>query len=62
MAENEQEPSVAAAAAPTASGDPRVDAAVEPLESLADVPVRDHPPVFDDVHRNLRDILAGEQE
>ncbi len=62
MAEHEHvEPSVAPAG-PAASGDPRVDAAVEPLESLDEVPVHDHPTVFEDVHQNLRDILAREQE
>ena len=62
MAEQEHvEPSVAPGG-PAASGDPRVDAAVEALESLDDVPVHDHPTVFEDVHRNLQEILAREQE
>ena len=62
MAEHEHVEPNATPAAPAASGDPRVDAAVEPLESLDEVPVHDHPTVFEDVHQNLRDILAREQE
>ena len=63
MPEHEQvDPDASFATRPAATGDPRVDAAVEPLASLDDVPVHDHPTVFEDVHRNLQEILAREQE
>jgi hypothetical protein len=45
-----------------ATGDPRVDAALAPLNALDDAPVDDHPAVVEDVHRTLQDILAEEQE
>jgi hypothetical protein len=40
-----------------ATGDPRVDSALSRLDELAALPVTEHPPVFDDVHRRLADIL-----
>ena len=46
----------------SATGDPRVDAALTPLNALDDAPVDDHPEVIDEVHRALQDILAEEQE
>jgi hypothetical protein len=50
-------------AVPTeSSGDPRVDAALEPLDSLDEAPVHEHPAVFEEVHRRLQDILAEERE
>jgi hypothetical protein len=45
-----------------ATGDPRVDAALAPLDTLEDAPVHEHPAVVEDVHRALQDILAEEQE
>jgi len=41
---------------PTA-GDARVDAALARLDELPDLPVTEHPSVFDDVHRRLEEVL-----
>ncbi len=49
-----------AAAHPT--GDQRVDEAIAGLSELADLPVDDHPVVFDRVHGWLAEILAGLDE
>jgi hypothetical protein len=46
----------------SATDDPRVDAALTPLNALDDTPVDDHPEVIDEVHRALQDILAEEQD
>lgn len=40
------------------TGDPRVDAALERLGSLAGLPLPAHVTVYDDVHRLLQDALA----
>ncbi|HEX2361764.1 MAG TPA: hypothetical protein VHI11_06805 [Jiangellaceae bacterium] len=49
--------------APTgATGDPRVDAALQPLEALDEAPVHEHPTVIEEAHRALQDILAEERE
>ena len=63
MPEHEQvDPDASFATRPATTGDRRVDAAVEPLASLDHLPVHEHPAVVEDVHQQLRDILAQEQE
>jgi hypothetical protein len=42
----------------SATGEPRVDAALARLDELAGRPVTEHRPVFEDVHRRLRDVLG----
>ena len=59
---SEHEHSGASQPAAGATGDPRVDAALAPLDALDDAPVNEHPAVVEDVHRALQDILAEEQE
>ena len=44
-----------------ATGEPRVDAALARLDELPGRPVTEHRPIFEDVHRRLRDVL-GELE
>ena len=50
-----------------ATGEPRVDEALRTLGELGDLPVSEHPPVFERVHASLVDVLgelrsgAGEQ-
>jgi hypothetical protein len=41
-----------------ATGEPRVDAALARLDELAARPVTEHRAVFEDVHRQLRDVLG----
>jgi hypothetical protein len=41
-----------------ASGDAKVDAAMERLRDTSDLPVSEHLEVFDDVHRRLQDVLS----
>jgi len=41
-----------------ATGEPRVDAALERLDELERLPVTEHRAVFEDVHRRLRDVLG----
>lgn len=41
-----------------ATGEPRVDAALARLDELAGRPVTEHRPIFEDVHRRLRDVLG----
>ena len=41
-----------------ATGEPRVDAALARLDELDGRPVTEHRPVFEDVHRRLRDVLG----
>lgn len=36
-----------------------IEAAVAQLDSLAELPVEDHPAVFESIHRVLRDQLTG---
>jgi hypothetical protein len=43
------------------TGDDRVDAAVEGLRRLVDMPVEEHPAVLEEVHGRLGEIL-GEME
>jgi hypothetical protein len=40
------------------TGEPRVDAALARLDELAGRPVSEHRPIFEDVHRRLRDVLG----
>jgi hypothetical protein len=40
------------------TGDPRVDDAMSRLAELADLPLAEHLPVYQDVHRRLYDALA----
>jgi hypothetical protein len=55
----DQAPASQAAAAST--GEPRVDAALDRLDELADLGVHDHPAVFERVHAELIEVL-GELE
>jgi len=50
----------AAPAAPVhpATGESRVDAALAGLGQLASLPVAEHPAVFEQVHRQLREVLG----
>jgi hypothetical protein len=41
-----------------ATGDPRVDEALKRLDALAELPVSEHPAVFEHVHNRLRDVLG----
>ena len=41
-----------------ATGESRVDEALAKLDELAGLPVTEHPPVFDQVHRRLREVLG----
>ncbi len=41
------------------SPSPTIDEAVAGLGSLDDLPITDHPAVFEAIHRVLRDQLAG---
>jgi len=54
-----------AASARPATGDVRVDEAVSQLEELAELPVAEHPAVFERVHQRLTEALgeadAGER-
>jgi hypothetical protein len=43
---------------PPATGDLRVDEALADLDVLAGLPVTEHPPVFERVHRRLREVLG----
>jgi broad specificity phosphatase PhoE len=42
----------------SATGEPRVDAALARLDELAGLPVTEHQAVFEDVHRRLREVLG----
>ena len=42
----------------TPTGDVRVDSAVELVADLSDLPLADHPEVYEDVHRRLQQALA----
>jgi hypothetical protein len=42
----------------TATGEPRVDAALARLDELAGRPVTEHRAIFEDVHRRLKDVLG----
>lgn len=41
-----------------ATGEPRVDEAMRRLAELGDLPVAEHPPVFERVHASLVDVLG----
>jgi hypothetical protein len=41
-----------------ATGEPRVDAALDRLQDVAAAPVDEHVAIYDDVHRRLQDALA----
>jgi hypothetical protein len=41
-----------------ATGEPRVDEALRRLDELAELPVAEHPAVFEHVHARLRDVLG----
>jgi hypothetical protein len=41
-----------------ATGEPRVDAALTGLNQLPGLPVTEHPAVFEQVHRQLREVLG----
>jgi hypothetical protein len=41
-----------------ATGEPRVDDALRNLDDLAELPVSEHPAVFEHVHTRLRDVLG----
>jgi hypothetical protein len=41
-----------------ATGEARVDAALARLDELGGRPVTEHRPIFEDVHRRLRDVLG----
>ena len=41
-----------------ATGEPRVDESLRRLAELADLPVSEHPPVFERVHASLVDVLG----
>jgi hypothetical protein len=41
-----------------ATGESRVDAALAGLSQLAGMPVAEHPAVFEQVHRQLREVLG----
>src|SRR5215469_4016613 len=40
------------------TGEPRVDEALRRLDELGDLPVSEHPPVFERVHASLVDVLG----
>lgn len=42
----------------TPTGDVRVDSAVDMVSMLRDLPVSEHQPIFDDVHRRLQQTLS----
>jgi hypothetical protein len=41
-----------------ATGESKVDEALARLDELAELPVAEHPAVFEQVHRRLRDVLG----
>ena len=42
----------------TATGEPRVDAALRQLGDLGELPVSEHPPVFERIHGQLVEVLG----
>jgi hypothetical protein len=44
--------------APGATGDPRVDSAIAHLSGLRELPVSEHPPVFERIHGQLVEVLG----
>jgi hypothetical protein len=59
---SEHEPPGPVPAPAEATGDPRVDAALQPLEALDEAPVHEHPAVIEEAHRALQGILTEERE
>jgi hypothetical protein len=57
-AETAAETDVGHAARPEPTGVPTVDAAVERLAELDDLPTGEHVAIYDAVHRQLQDALA----
>jgi len=60
---SEPEPRPVAAAGreampPAKAGEPRVDAAIAPLGDLDELPVSEHPPVFERIHGQLVEVLG----
>jgi hypothetical protein len=53
-----QDDSVAQPQQPPATGEARVDAAMARLDELPALPVTEHPAVFEQVHRRLREVLG----
>jgi hypothetical protein len=45
-------------ASPPDTGDPRVDHAVARLAALGELPLEEHPPVLEEVHDRLREVLG----
>ncbi len=45
-------------AGPPATGEPRVDAALSPLGELDELPVSEHPGVYDRIHEQLVEVLG----
>ncbi len=45
-----------------ATGDASVDAAMQRLADVNEMPVAEHLEVFDDVHRRLQDVLSETHE
>jgi hypothetical protein len=41
-----------------ATGESKVDEALARLDELAELPVAEHPAVFEQVHRRLREVLG----
>jgi hypothetical protein len=56
-ADDVPEPDVPAAPRRQATGEPRVDDALRRLGELTELPVSDHPAVFEHVHARLSDVL-----
>ena len=40
------------------TGDARVDEAIAPLDQVADVPLEEHPAIFERIHDRLREVLG----
>jgi len=51
-------PETEGTAAPDSTGEPRVDDALRRLDELADLPVVEHPPVFEAIHGQLVEVLG----
>jgi len=43
---------------PAKTGEPRVDAAIAPIGDLDELPVSEHPPVFERIHGQLVEVLG----